>query len=197
MTNIHRDLQYKALIWLQGRATARGIRAAIEVCVDRGWVADVVALFNLQSRFHDKFPDHRYDLSIKNLIYYAGLFEIKVSRSDFLKDFKRNNSQKQTYLPCNFHWIVCPRGMIKAEEVPKFWGLLEPCKTNRGLSEIKAPLFVEQSWPTLHDLATNLLWKYEFAAGAFWDRGNATRKFLEADWMRQEQKLEEDCERCF
>jgi len=193
MTNVHRDLQYKSLIWLQGRATARGIRAAIEVSIAENWIADAVALFNLQARFHDRFAKQkRYKL----LIYYSGLFEIKVSRSDFQKDFGNSGLKGKEY-PCNLHWIVTPHGLVKESEVPKYWGLLEVSKSKRGLTEVKSPLFVEQSWPTLHSLADSILWKNDFRAGGFWDRERSTKKFLEESWARQELKLEFDSGTCF
>lgn len=48
-------------------------------------------------------------------------FEIKVSRSDFLNDKKLVD-----YLPlCHYLYVVAPKGMISAEELPSSVGLME------------------------------------------------------------------------
>lgn len=47
-------------------------------------------------------------------------YEVKVSRSDFLKDDKWHG-----YLPyCNSFYFACPKDLIKAEELPKEVGLI-------------------------------------------------------------------------
>lgn len=63
-------------------------------------------------------------------------YEIKVSRSDFLKDEKW-----QTYLPCcNKFYFVCPYKLIQPEEVPAQAGLLwVTAKATRAHTKRKAP----------------------------------------------------------
>ena len=63
-------------------------------------------------------------------------YEIKVNRSDFLKDEKWRD-----YLPlCNCFYFVCPRGLIAIEEVPEGAGLMYVAKTGTRLyTKRKAP----------------------------------------------------------
>lgn len=55
------------------------------------------------------------------------MVECKASRSDFLADFKKEHRQESTG---NFRYYLAPAGVIKLEELPAGWGLLEP--TSRG-----------------------------------------------------------------
>ena len=70
--------------------------------------------------------------------WYGGLsmlIECKVSRSDFLADFKkpaRNGSSPSIGLR---RYYLCPEGMVAASEVPEKWGLLEI--NGRGVRKIK------------------------------------------------------------
>lgn len=59
-------------------------------------------------------------------------FEIKISRSDFFNDFKKrrygkvkHEQLKEGKLEPNYFCFVCPKGMIKKEEVPFYAGLIE------------------------------------------------------------------------
>ena len=47
-------------------------------------------------------------------------YEIKVSRSDFLRDKKWQNYQKY----CHEFWFVCPPGVVKLDELPGDVGLM-------------------------------------------------------------------------
>lgn len=52
------------------------------------------------------------------------MIEVKVSRSDFLCDFKkpfRKNAEKGVG---QYRYYCCPYGLIKEDEVPENWGLL-------------------------------------------------------------------------
>lgn len=53
-------------------------------------------------------------------------FEIKVSRSDWLKELN-DRSKAATFEPFVHHWwIVAAPGIVKLEELPRAWGLMEP-----------------------------------------------------------------------
>lgn len=52
-------------------------------------------------------------------------FEIKVSRSDFLSEMKQPEKSAPVFEYCNHWWLACPKGMVKPDEVPATWGLLE------------------------------------------------------------------------
>jgi hypothetical protein len=52
-------------------------------------------------------------------------FEIKVSRSDWLRELKQPEKAEPLYRHCDHWWIVAPRGVVKDGELPPTWGLLE------------------------------------------------------------------------
>jgi len=52
-------------------------------------------------------------------------FEIKVSRSDWLRELKQPEKAEDVYQFCDHWWIVAPRGVVKDGELPPTWGLLE------------------------------------------------------------------------
>jgi hypothetical protein len=52
-------------------------------------------------------------------------FEIKVSRSDWLRELKDPSKAEPVYRYCDYWWIVAPRGIVKDGELPPTWGLLE------------------------------------------------------------------------
>lgn len=51
--------------------------------------------------------------------------EIKVSRSDFLRELKDHSKAEAVYRYCNHWWLACPKGMVSPGELPPTWGLLE------------------------------------------------------------------------
>lgn len=52
------------------------------------------------------------------------LVEVKVSRADFMRD-KKKNHRVWTEGIGNFRWYAAPVGMLKPDEIPEGWGLLE------------------------------------------------------------------------
>jgi hypothetical protein len=73
----------------------------------------------------------------------SALIEVKVSRSDFLADFKkpeRTNGGLGVY-----RFYLCPEGMIKPAELPPKWGLLYA--TGRAVLDIVRPM--GNHWPGL------------------------------------------------
>jgi hypothetical protein len=52
-------------------------------------------------------------------------FEIKVSRSDWLRELKQPAKAEPIYKHCDHWWIVAPRGVVKDGELPPTWGHLE------------------------------------------------------------------------
>ena len=51
------------------------------------------------------------------------VIETKISRSDFLADFKKNHRQEGFGIG-NYRYYACPSGLIKPEELPEKWGLI-------------------------------------------------------------------------
>lgn len=52
-------------------------------------------------------------------------FEIKVSRSDWLRELKDVKKAEAVFAYCDHWWIVAPKGVVKDGELPLTWGLLE------------------------------------------------------------------------
>lgn len=52
-------------------------------------------------------------------------FEIKVSRSDWLRELKQPQKADELCRNCDHWWIVAPRGVVKDGELPPTWGLLD------------------------------------------------------------------------
>lgn len=54
------------------------------------------------------------------------VIEVKTSHSDFVADLKKECRKKENeiYQCGKIRWYLCPEGVIKAEELPKGWGLL-------------------------------------------------------------------------
>ena len=51
-------------------------------------------------------------------------FEIKASRSDFLRDLKKDGKRARYLELCQFFYYVVPSGLVKASEVPADAGLM-------------------------------------------------------------------------
>ncbi len=59
---------------------------------------------------------------------YAGhstLIEVKVSRSDFLSDRSKRFRREMELGMGDLRYFAAPKGLLKAEEMPESWGLLE------------------------------------------------------------------------
>lgn len=69
------------------------------------------------------------DAVAMNLFPSRGLalhgFEIKVSRSDWLNELKQPTKSEPVQKYCDFWWIVTPKDIVKADELPPTWGLME------------------------------------------------------------------------
>lgn len=55
---------------------------------------------------------------------HSVLIEAKVSRSDFLADRRKPFRQTPEYGMGSQRFYICPKGMIKKEELPDGWGLI-------------------------------------------------------------------------
>lgn len=53
------------------------------------------------------------------------LIECKVSRADFLSDKNKFFRRQENYGMGDCRYYACPKGIIKPEELPEGWGLLE------------------------------------------------------------------------
>ena len=94
-------------------------------------------------------------------------FEIKVSRSDFLKD-----SKWPGYLPfCNEFYFVCPYGLIGNAEVPADAGLVMTSKNGTNLyTKKKAPWRTVQVPEELYRYL--LMWRVKIQRDRSWEIDN-------------------------
>jgi hypothetical protein len=52
-------------------------------------------------------------------------FEVKVTRSDWLRELAKPDKSESIQSYCDRWWIVVPEGIVKEGELPPTWGLLE------------------------------------------------------------------------
>lgn len=93
--------RYRPLEWILAFGVANGTGASAQR------TADAVAM--------NCFPSKGLEL--------LG-FEIKVSRSDWLRELKDSTKSVPVADYCDRWYIVAPDGVVKREELPKAWGLL-------------------------------------------------------------------------
>lgn len=163
----HLELGGRAVAWIRSRVTGKGFRAGWEVRLDKGYVADVVALGNLQQRYdleywenHHKDPrfNHRHHERHYEQVY---IFEAKATRADFLSTFLRfsgNHINRNTPIGTH-HWIVIAKGIVKPEEMESlgFWGVL--IESGNGLREIRPPYWCNIERQRVLEIAHAILWK--------------------------------------
>jgi len=79
--------------------------------------------------FHDKFRAVTNSGEQPDCLGFRSgvscLIECKTSRSDFLADRKKKFRLEQGLGMGDWRFMMTPRGLIKPEELPKDWGLLE------------------------------------------------------------------------
>lgn len=141
-----------------------------------GYIADFVAIAGMNNSEHTRYTAHSglvkksmnsrhtYD-GWKRIIsgdidrWYVCVFEVKVSRTDFLNTFGGNDSRhaRARQEPVGTaHWVVAEKGVCKTKELPDFWGLLTPY--GMGLTELKRPKLNILPDSKLHSMAFDMLW---------------------------------------
>lgn len=134
--------------------------------------------------------NRRIDGLAMNLYPSRGLlihgFEVKVSRSDLLRELKDPDKAEAIARYCHHWWIVAPTGIAGPDELPAPWGLLE---ASRGsLTATKPPAMLGAQPPSYEFMAAvfrraaessadSSLLKAQFDLGyqRGWDAGNETR----------------------
>ena len=56
--------------------------------------------------------------------YDSTVIEVKVSHSDFLNDQKKESRKNDFFSIGNYRYYLCPKDLIKEDELPNGWGLL-------------------------------------------------------------------------
>jgi hypothetical protein len=79
--------------------------------------------------FHDKFRAQTNSGEMPDCLGFRNgvscLIECKTSRSDFLADRKKKFRINPSLGMGNWRFMLTPRGLIKVDELPTGWGLLE------------------------------------------------------------------------
>ena len=113
MTDLHRDLQYRSLTWLKNRVTGRGMLSGIEVPLNF-IIIDAGAICRLQWRFWEKIKPNEPQPA--NIIC---VFQVKISRSDFQKTFRKDGASYNPAMSANLRWIVTPKNLVTAPTLTK------------------------------------------------------------------------------
>lgn len=118
----HNELVDKARKWLSSRSPV----TITELATNAGEEPDVIAFcVNLKQN--------------KSYIGYGSvLIECKASRSDYLADKKKMYRRKPENGMGDYRYYMAPLGLIKADELPEKWGLLE-IQENGRIKMIKIP----------------------------------------------------------
>lgn len=172
-SNRHIELQNMVSTWISNRSFKMcGLLEADVV----GYVADFVAIAGMWSRYHKIYASHsgleekymtppragKLEYTIHGDIdrWFVCVFEVKVSRADFLNTFGKKKTSlhaKARMEPVGTaHWVVAEKGICTADELPDFWGLLEPY--GAGLSEKKMPILNILAESDMHAMAFDMLW---------------------------------------
>ena len=177
----HIELQNMVNRWIGNRSFKM---CALPECNVVGYVADFVAIAGMYSEYHQRYAEYSNlkKMSMSHRLkddhkerhgndkwihvihgdidrWYVCVFEIKVSRSDFLNTFgsRTTGHAKARRKPVGTaHWVVAEKGICEPEELPEFWGLLTPC--GAGLSEKKKPKLNVLPEGHLHAMAFDMLW---------------------------------------
>ena len=140
----------------------------------------------IQKRLWNKYSHNRYkflntffftnesDFLTVTAAGYFNEFEIKITKSDFMADFKKPRHKKMlaSYLKtseqhvANRFWYVVPDGLQQSIEVPAYAGLMV-CMPY-GLKEIKSAPLLHSNKHKVERLLSKMYFAYE----------NITRNFL-------------------
>ncbi len=183
----HTELRNMLVHWIGNRSFKM---CGLPECNVVGYIADFVAIVGMWNTEHIKYTFHskltKKYMSSRNIDgewvrqvfgdidrWYVCVFEVKISRPDFLNTFGGKNTahSKARMEPVGTaHWVVAEKGICKPEELPDFWGLLTPYGT--GLMEKKRPKLHILSDETLHAIAFDMLWLQMNLRSSYYDQLN-------------------------
>lgn len=88
-------------------------------------------------------PEQRFDAWAINLYpskkHERIVYEIKVSRSDFLHEIKNPEKREQALNLSNYFYFVTPKGLVSVDEIPQECGLIEVDEDLNTRIKLKAP----------------------------------------------------------
>lgn len=73
------------------------------------------------------------------------IVEVKTSRADFLKDRKKKCRKSPIEGMGNFRWYYALQGIIKEEELPENWGLVEADETGKMVRLVRIASYQEST----------------------------------------------------
>lgn len=100
-------------------------------------------------------------------------YEIKASRSDFMHEIKKPKKRRAALRLSNEYYFVCPKDMVKIEEIPVECGLMDVDENGSVRTIIKAP-FRNTIPPTFNFMSS-------FCRRLDKDRYSLYNQFLEED----------------
>lgn len=181
----HIELQNMLVRWIENRSIKMcGLPESNVV----GYVADFVAIARMYDSEHKKYTDYS-KLTMKYMTsrkvddswewqifgdidrHYVCVFEVKVSRNDFLNTFggrKTPHSTARMEPVGTAHWVVADKGVCRPEELPDFWGLLTPY--GAGLTEAKKPKLNILSDSDIHAIAFDMLFLQMNLRSSYYDQ---------------------------
>lgn len=110
----------------------------------------------------DNNPEQRFDAWAINLYpsknFLRIAYEIKVSRSDFLREIKHPEKRAQALQLSNQFYFVAPPGLIKASELPPEAGLIEVKGEWESRLKVRAPVreAVAPTWQFFASIARRI-----------------------------------------
>lgn len=118
------------------------------------------------------------------------IFEVKVSRSDWLRELKDPVKAEVACQVAERFTMVAPKGVIQPEEIPSTWGYIEVSSTGQSLRTVKAaPLLHEKARRTT--FPAGLVISMLRAVGAVPDGHTVEEKRLAEEYSRGYQEARE------
>ncbi len=189
----HIELQNMIVRWIGNRSFKMCGLPESDVV---GYIADFVVIAGMYDEYHTRYTRHsgltKKYMSSRNIDgewvrqifgdidrWYVCIFEVKVSRPDFLNTFGRRktpHAEARMEPVGTAHWVVAEKEICKPGELPDFWGLLIPYGT--GLTEIKRPKLNILTDEELHAIAFDMLWLQMNFRTSYYDQLNEMAKAI-------------------
>jgi len=185
-SNRHVELQNMIVRWIKNRSSKM---IGLPECKAIGYIADFVAIAGLYSKYHREYSKYAnlkrkyigsqmtmngWEPAILGEIdkWYACIFEVKVSREDFLNTFGPNKKTPHALARLKpvgtAHWVVAEKGVCTSDDLPDFWGLLIPY--GNGLSEVRMPKVQVLPENKLYSLAWDMIWIEKNARHSYYEQ---------------------------
>lgn len=88
-------------------------------------------------------PEQRFDAFAINLFpskkHERIVYEVKVSRADFLNEIKNPEKRQQALSLSNYFYFAVPKGLVSVDEIPEECGLIEVDEDLKSRIKKKAP----------------------------------------------------------